>query len=355
MNILIEGGNVNPPFAEGTRNIILTYAKELKKQGHHVAIITAQYDKIAKTRHRATEKIDGIHFYRWKNHLSIPFLYKKIVKKEKIDVIHSFAKGLRPPLYTNTVKLFTGKPIVFSLLGWPWTDEGINQTNKRKFLSSLNAFDTVLISSKTITQIVQSIGVSNAQYVPYGIDTAHFTPAQKRTRKTRIACLRTPPITLLKAMKKITDKSKSTVFILSEKNVTQEIERFIVQNNMRNVEIIGYVENIADIYNGIDLFIDIHDDRYITSASPPAMILEAMSCGTSVLSLKHPEINEVINDSVNGFLVKTTDATELYEKIKAILQSKKNVGKESRKTILRDYAVKNVIPQYEQVYKELIS
>ena len=87
MNILIEGGDLNPPFAEGTRNIALTHALELKRRGHNVSIFTKNKDLILNKKHPKTEIINGLNFYRWKSYPDLFFTYRKIIKKEKIDFI----------------------------------------------------------------------------------------------------------------------------------------------------------------------------------------------------------------------------------------------------------------------------
>ena len=84
MNILIEGGDLNPPFAEGTRNIALMHALELKRRGHNVVVLTKEKDIILKKKHPKYEEIYGIKFYRWGKYFDLFFTYRKIVKIEKI-------------------------------------------------------------------------------------------------------------------------------------------------------------------------------------------------------------------------------------------------------------------------------
>ena len=116
MNILIEGGDLNPPFVEGTRNIARMHFLELKKRGHKVIVLTKRKGIIDRKKHKKIEIIDGIKYYRWSNYLDLYFTYKKLIKEEKIDLIHIFAKGLRPPVYMRFLKS-QKKPIVYTLLG----------------------------------------------------------------------------------------------------------------------------------------------------------------------------------------------------------------------------------------------
>ena len=51
MNILIEAGDINPHFAEGTKNITLTHTKELVRRKHNVIILTRRKSRITKIKH----------------------------------------------------------------------------------------------------------------------------------------------------------------------------------------------------------------------------------------------------------------------------------------------------------------
>ena len=84
MNILIEAGDINPFFNEGTKNIVLTHAKELVKRKHNIIILTRRKSKITQIKHpKRYERVDGIKFYRWDNYLDLIFLHKILIKKKK--------------------------------------------------------------------------------------------------------------------------------------------------------------------------------------------------------------------------------------------------------------------------------
>ena len=105
MNILIEGGNLNP-VKEGTRNIAIAYARKLLERGHNVIILTRKKNQATGKTYKRFEIADGFKFYRWDNYFDLFFAYKKIIKNEKIDVLHIFARGARPQKYINFLKSF---------------------------------------------------------------------------------------------------------------------------------------------------------------------------------------------------------------------------------------------------------
>jgi glycosyltransferase involved in cell wall biosynthesis len=61
-----------------------------------------------------------------------------------------------------------------------------------------------------------------------------------------------------------------------------------------------------------------------------------MSCENKVLSTRKPEIQEIIQEGINGFMVVNNSEEEIYNKIILALSSK-FVGKNARETIKNKY------------------
>ena len=272
MNILIEGGNLNF-IAEGTRNIAISYAQKLKEQGHNVVILTKQIDRVKRKKYRKFEIVDGIKFYRWNNYfdrfykyleggkanktrrLIYNFLgltnyfefyltYRKILRKEKIDITQIFLKGLRPKLHYLALKLFNKSPLILSLLGDP-SFNYVKYNPKKMF----RGVDLILISSKTIYNHIKSLGVKNIKFLPYGVNTKKFKPS-KRKGKKKIFFSRYydhfPEI--LEAIKKITkEKNVELIFHEQAKEEVQKaklknVREFILKNFNLDKSILEYEE-----------------------------------------------------------------------------------------------------------------
>ena len=383
MNILIEGGNLNS-IAEGTRNIALSYAKKFKERGHNVVVLTKQIDRIRNKRYGKFEIIDGIKFYRWFNYEDKlynflverngkvgRFLYKvcrimsywgfyrtytKITKKEKIEVMNIFVKGFRPRVYLKFLDMFSNFPIIMTLLGDP--EFNMRKYNLKKEFSNL---DLIIIPSKTIYNHLKKFGVEGTRNIPYGIDTKKFKPIKKSNRKIkRIYCSRyynhLPEV--LRALEKV---SKETEFeLILEKKVRDDLKKYGFDEKFlgkiaKRVEYIGYLKDINKFLGEVDLVIDLHNEgKFLTCASPPAKILEAMATGKVVLSTNVSEISEFITDGKNGFLAEKNSSEEIYRKIKGAMESKRDIGRKARETILKNFDLNNSVIIYEKIYKELI-
>src|SRR3989344_2997776 len=121
--------------------------------------------------------------------------------------------------------------------------------------------------------------------------------------------------------------------------------------NMRKYNL----KDINKFLGEVDLVIDLHNEgKFLTCASPPAKILEAMATGKVVLSTNVSEISEFITDGKNGFLAEKNSSEEIYRKIKGAMESKGDIGRKARETILKNFDLNKSVIIYEKIYKELI-
>ena len=346
MNILIEGGDLNPPFAEGTRNIALTHALELKRRGHNVSIFTKNKDLILNKKHPKTEIINGLNFYRWKSYPDLFFTYRKIIKKEKIDLVHIFIKGTRPSLYLYFLKKGGGRniPVIFSLLGWPG----------RKY-KSLEKASKVVVPSKPLKNFLK---LKNSISIPYGIETSKFKPESKK--EDLILCLRFPSTAFLEAFKELSLENSNVKLLLNKKNINnrKEIRTIIKKLDIKNCEEIGHVDHMEDLFKRSKIVVDthygkdLHYNKFLRCASPPLLILESMASEMGVISNNIPEIKDIIEHKKTGFLVNPTDKKQIYSALKELLKNKK-IGINARKETTEKFDIEKVILKYEKIYQDL--
>lgn len=88
----------------------------------------------------------------------------------------------------------------------------------------------------------------------------------------------------------------------------------------------------------------------------PKSLLEAMSCGLACIGSDVSGIDEVIDDSVNGILVKT-DAESIRQGILKLLNDSKLrewLGQNARKKVIDEYSLEKIIEQELWVYGQLL-
>jgi len=93
------------------------------------------------------------------------------------------------------------------------------------------------------------------------------------------------------------------------------------------------------------------------SESFPLTILEAMSCGIPVVATDVGGIPEMIENGVNGFLIKPGDPTALAERISQILLCKEKTMELARKGRVRavtEFSAKRMANETAEMYKRVI-
>lgn len=86
-------------------------------------------------------------------------------------------------------------------------------------------------------------------------------------------------------------------------------------------------------------------------------MLDAMATGCCLIASQTPPVEEVVNDNYNGLLFDFYDTSELVKKIEYTLENKekmKTLRQNARKTIVENYALKDLLPQHIDYIKNLI-
>ncbi|MDZ7698226.1 MAG: glycosyltransferase [Deltaproteobacteria bacterium] len=110
-------------------------------------------------------------------------------------------------------------------------------------------------------------------------------------------------------------------------------------------------EEIRTAYCGADLFVlpSLEDNL-------PNTILEAMACGTSVVAFDTGGIRDMVEDSVNGFLVPTGDTKALAQRILCLVfdtDKRNHFGSRSREKVEMHHTLAAQAKGYLSIYQEL--
>ena len=129
----------------------------------------------------------------------------------------------------------------------------------------------------------------------------------------------------------------------------EELKAIVKQNKLK-VIFKGNIENkdLPKELNKHDLFIL---PSYFEGN--PKVLLEAMSCGLSVIGTNVEGIKEIINHKENGYLC-NTDAESLKKAIIEVLKNKnlqKKMKNNARKTILKEFSFKKVSEEEMKIYE----
>ncbi len=87
-------------------------------------------------------------------------------------------------------------------------------------------------------------------------------------------------------------------------------------------------------------------------------LIESLSCGALVVASDTAPVREVITDSENGFLADFFDHEAFADRIAHVLDNRDqlaDVRKNARQTVMRQYALKNLLPKHIRLIQDVAS
>lgn len=151
--------------------------------------------------------------------------------------------------------------------------------------------------------------------------------------------------TLLKAFVELNKKEKNIkLIILGEGEERERLERFIEKLNLNEkVSLPGFINNPYAYMARADVFV-------LSSLSEgfPNVIVEAMACGTSIVSLDCPGgVSEILQQGKYGKLTQQGNVEELAEAIDAILENP--FDPDMLKKRAKEFDIKDIASKYLEV------
>ncbi len=88
----------------------------------------------------------------------------------------------------------------------------------------------------------------------------------------------------------------------------------------------------------------------------PKVLLEAASCGRSIVATDVPGCREIVRDSENGFLVPPHDSKSLAAALKTLIKDSKlraRMGRRGREIVMAEFSEEIVVKQTMELYKRI--
>lgn len=369
-----------PPYMAGTGNVCYHNAIELAKLGHKVTVFTSKYpdedykypDLIKVRRFKPVFRIGNAPFIPQllsiKDydiiHLHSPFFFgdaminllsklrgEKYVTTYHNDVIHSNKIiGIFSKVYINTIMKLAIKNAVriyTSSLDYAGHSTIIKEfiKNREKDIVEIsngvdiNRFNTK-ISCEEI-KLLHRLGNKNIILFVGALDKSHSFKGIEY---------------LLKSFAKIRDNG-SCLILVGDGDLKNYYMRLSNKLGIADKTLfVGRVSNLElpKYYAASDLLVL----PSITMGEAFGLVLiEAMATGKPVIASNLPGVRTVVDDGVNGFLVKPKDVDGLASKIKYLIENKdvrKRFGIEGRKKVEEKYSWKKIAKKLEKSYEEIL-
>ncbi|HID93237.1 MAG TPA: glycosyltransferase family 1 protein [bacterium (Candidatus Stahlbacteria)] len=361
MNILIASDNYYPRPG-GISEHIYHVAKELRKLGHNVKILTTHHG-----RSKSTEDIIRIgialpffsnwSFTRLAVGINVRGKVKRFMKRNKFDIVH--VHGLTPflPLYAlrySDAKNVATFHVAFETFGL--------YTLFRKLLKNYHQkIDAAVAVSKVAEKSMQMYFPGEYRIIPNGIDIERFNPNVKPFDELKdgfnvLFVGRFEPrkglIFLIEAFPKVLAEAKDARLIIVGSG---NIKAIIPPKIRKHVYVVPYArpEDIPRYYVSADVFVS----PAIAKESFGIVLLEAMASGRPVIASDIPGYRCAMKEGEGGIFVPPKDPDSIARAILELYNNpnlRRELGIKGRKHATL-YSWNKVAKKLEALYYELLS
>ena len=121
----------------------------------------------------------------------------------------------------------------------------------------------------------------------------------------------------------------------------------------KNVEFKGFIYDVNSFYKEIDLYVFLSHREGL-----PWVILESQAAGVPTIASNVGGVSEIINDNINGKLLKAGNREELINELLSLMQDyyrRQRFSNESRKRVCENFSIEKEVQEIQNVYKSLCS
>jgi len=313
--------------------------------------------------------------------IQVPFLVLselyysfKLIKKERIDMIHShwiIPNGLVGAILKRLCKK---THITTAHAGDVFT------IRKSKILGIFGSFvlknsDMITANSEYTKNVIISIEntvKNNVKIIPMGVDTLRFNPCKASDLRNVYDAEY-----LILSIGRLVDKKGIEYLIRAMKDVIKvfpnakliiggsgpDMDKLVkICDNLglnNNVIFVGYIDNsvLPKYYASSDLFVlPSIETKGGDTEGLGVVLLEAMGCGTPVIGSNIGGITDIIVNGINGFLIIPENPQDLSDKIIKILSNndlRKNISQNGLETVEKKFSWELVTDEFIKCYSEL--
>lgn len=307
------------------------------------------------------------HIFKKKKRFDLSILFKlyNIIKKEKIDIIHT--QDVLSHQYASIANLFVNRP-VFVSTRHGFRNFGKDKLRKRDFiilhLLSFLVDKVISVSKKGACYYHKKEGIPfrKIKVIYNGVYIENFKKGNGGKIRQEFNFNDTDFVVgfigrlntvknlqcLLKSASIVHEKNKNVKFlIVGDGPLESKLKKIANRLELKNTIFAGLREDIPDILSAIDVLA-------LTSRSEacPIVFLESMAAGKPIISTNVGGVQEIVKDGINGFLVKPGDAEDFAEKISILLTEKEicdSMGEKGAK-IVEHFSIDNFIKAHETLY-----
>lgn len=283
-------------------------------------------------------------------------LYKKIIKEAKPDIVFTYT--IKPNAYGGMACASLGVPYVANVTGLGTAIEngglmqiiscalyrrGLRKAQKVFFQNTENR--DFMLKNRVVATPYDMLPGSGVNLDNYTVaeypnsDTVDFVFVARIMKEKGIDQY----LDAAKAIRKRHPETRFHICGFCESDYEDELKRI---NDDGTIIYHGLVKDMAAVYRQMSC--TIHPTYYPEGLSN--VLLESAASGRPIITTNRSGCREVVDNGINGYVVKERDSQDLIEKIEKFLslswEERKQMGLEGRKKVEREFDRKIVIQKY---------
>jgi len=355
------------PYPGGVENYALNISKELARLGNKVKVICANEPKsdIRNFNGFKIERLDYLCKIANTNlTLSLPFR----LWKEKFDIMHTYLPTPWSADWSAIIGKLRGKKVVISYCN-DITGDGVGNIISKIYNNTLLKL-TLKLADKIITigpNYLQSSKYlkkysSKVQFIPIGVDRKIFKKIDIKKQNNTIFFLSILDEYhaykgldyLLEAIKSVKKEIPNIKLIVGGKGKLLEYykvktKKLAIENN---VEFQGFIpdEKLVECYNKCEVFVLPSIDS--TQEGFGIVLLEALACGTPVITTDIVGIAQEIKEYKTGIVIKPKNIEALSKATVEILKNRNEFSK-NIPTLISKFDIRKLVQEIVNCYYEV--
>jgi glycosyltransferase involved in cell wall biosynthesis len=365
-----------PPYMAGTGNVCYHNAVELAKLGHDVTVFTSRYPDEDYT---YPDSITVKRYKPWFRIGNAPFL-PQLLSLRGFDIIH-----LHYPFFFGGEMIYLLSKLTKQKYVITYHNDVILQGLARRFLTIYNSLVTRLVCGRSqkicvtsidygkhseVSKTIQNV-TEKLREIPNGVDINRFSFGLDQGEIRKRYGIESKKIVLFVGALDSAHYFKGVDYLL----------RSFAQIHDEDVCLIVVGDgDLRQSYIELSQSLNISDRTFFTGRVPDddlpkyyaatdlavlpsvtmgeafgLVLVEAMACGKPVIASDLPGVRTVVDDGVNGFLVRPRDCEDLATKMRLLLENNEirvTFGRAGRKKVEEKYSWENIGKKLERLYLE---
>ena len=362
------------PFVGGVENYVYNLSKEFVKLDHEVTVVCANEPKVKPEEMMEGIKVKRLNYIGKIANTNITLKLPLELVKEDFELVHTHIPTPWSADWGVIVAMIKRKPLVLTYHN-DITGSGIassiakcyNRTSLKLVLKRANRIIITqpgyLESSPYLKKYKHKIEV-----IPNGVDVGKFKPIKVDKSANNLLFFlslldefhRYKGLNYLLSALKIVKKEIHDVKLIigGEGELMNEYQHMANSVGLNgDVEFHGFIpdENIVEYYNKCNAFV--LPSTSTTQEGFGIVLLEALACGTPVISTEIVGVAEDVKKNNAGIIVPPKDSKALADAIIYILKNEdlaKKMGENGRRLVEERYTWKGVAERTEDVYEDLL-